>query len=110
MLPYITLLFYGPNYFILSEVCMRLRLKSVALMFFLCELKILPFIQEHVKKLMSNHQERRYKQKSMSLPSITETKNATLLRIRIVILAVHYTATSSHFCKSRPEAGGRHPQ
>ena len=46
----------------------------------------------------------------MSLPSITETKNATLLRIRIVILAAHYTATSSHFCNSRPEAGGRHPQ
>ena len=49
-------------------------------------------------------------QKSMSLPSITETKNATLLRIRIVILAVLYTATSPHFCNSRPEAGGRHPQ
>ena len=31
----------------------------------------------------------------MSLPSITETRNATLLRIRIVILAAHYTATSS---------------
>jgi hypothetical protein len=46
----------------------------------------------------------------MSLPSITETKNATLLRIRIVILAAHYTATSSPFCISRPEAGGRHPQ
>ena len=46
----------------------------------------------------------------MSLPSITETKNATLLRIRIVISAVHYTATSSHFCNSRPEAGGHHPQ
>ena len=32
---YITLLLYGANYFILSEVCTRLRLKSVALMFFL---------------------------------------------------------------------------
>jgi hypothetical protein len=41
---------------------------------------------------------------------MTETKNATLLRIWIVILAVHYTATSPHFCNSRPEAGGRHPQ
>ena len=56
---YITLLLYGTNYFILSEVCTRLRLKSVALMFFLCELKIVLFIQEHVKKFMSNHQERR---------------------------------------------------
>ena len=46
---YITLLLYGANYFILSEVCTRLRLKSVALMFFLCELKIVLLIQEHVK-------------------------------------------------------------
>ena len=110
MLLYITLLLYGTNYFILSEVCTRLRLKSVALIFFLCEFKIVPFIQEHVKTLCQNHQERREKQKSMSLPSITETKNATLLRIRIVILAGHYTATSPHFCNPRPEAGGRHPQ
>ena len=44
----------------------------------------------------------------MSLPSITETKNATLLRI--VTTAAHYTATSPHFYSSRPEAGGRHPQ
>jgi len=49
ILLYITLLLYGTNYFILSEVCTRLRLKSVALMFFLCELKIVLFIQEHVK-------------------------------------------------------------
>ncbi len=61
---------------------------------------------------MSNHKdnERRENQKSMSLPSITETKNATLLRTRIVILAARYTATSPRFCNSRPEAGGRHPQ
>jgi hypothetical protein len=59
---------------------------------------------------MSNHQERRKNQKSMSLPSITETKNATLLRIQIVTSAFHYTATSPHFCNSRPEAGGRHSQ
>jgi hypothetical protein len=36
---FITLLLYGTNYFILSEVCARLRLKSVALMFH-CECKI----------------------------------------------------------------------
>ncbi len=46
---FITLLLSGTNYFILSEVCTRLRLKSVALMFFLCEFKIVAFIQEHVK-------------------------------------------------------------
>ncbi len=46
---YITLLLYGANYFILSEVCTRLRLKSVALMLFLCELKIVLLIQEYVK-------------------------------------------------------------
>ena len=43
----ITLLLYGTNYFILSEVCTRLRLKSVALMFFFVNSKL--FIQEHVK-------------------------------------------------------------
>ena len=48
---YITLLLYRTNYFILSEVCTRLRLKSVALMFFPCEFKIVLFIQEHVKIL-----------------------------------------------------------
>ncbi len=46
---FITLLLYGTNYFILSEVCTCLRLKSVALMFFLCEFNIVPFIQEHVR-------------------------------------------------------------
>jgi hypothetical protein len=40
----ITLLVYGTNYFILSEVCTCLRLKSVALMFFPCECKIVVFI------------------------------------------------------------------
>jgi hypothetical protein len=50
MLLYITLLLYGTNYFILSEVCTRLRLKSVALMFFPCECKIVLSIQ-NVKTL-----------------------------------------------------------
>jgi hypothetical protein len=110
MLLYITLLLYGTNYFILSEVCTHLRLKSVALMFFPCECKTVFSIQEHVKILCQNHQERRENQKSMSLPSITETKNATLLRIRFVSLAARYTATSPHFRNPRPEAGGHHPQ
>ncbi len=48
---FITLLLYGTNYSILSEVCTRPRLKSVALMFFPCECKIVVFIQEHVKIL-----------------------------------------------------------
>jgi hypothetical protein len=98
--------------FILSEVCTRLRHKSVALMFFPCECKIVIFYPRTCQNFMSNHQdhERRENQKSMSLPSITETKNATLLRTRIVILAARYTATSLHFCNSRPEDGGRHPQ
>ena len=107
MLLYITLLLYGTNYFILSEVCTRL---SVALMFFPCECKIVVFYSRTCQNLMSNNQERRENQKSMSLPSVTETKNATLLWIRIVILAARYTATSPHFCNPRPEAGGRHPQ
>jgi hypothetical protein len=68
------------------------------------------FIQKHVKILCQIIKKEEKNQKSMSLPSITETKNATLLRIRIVISAAHYTATSPHFCNSRPEAGGRHPQ
>jgi hypothetical protein len=70
------------------------------------------FYSRTCQNFMSNHKdnERRENQKSMSLPSITETKNATLLRTRIVILAARYTATSPRFCNSRPEAGGRHPQ
>ncbi len=76
-------------------------------MLFHCECKLY-FYSETIKNSMSNHQERRKNQKSMSLPSITETKNATLLQI--VTSAVHYTATSPHFCNSRPDAGGRHPQ
>jgi hypothetical protein len=67
-------------------------------------------IQKHAKIVCQIIKKEEKNQKSMSLPSITETKNATLLRIRIVISAVHYTATSPHLCNSRPEAGGRHPQ
>ncbi len=106
---YITLLLYRANYFILSEVCTRLRLKSVALMFFFANSKLY-FLFKNMSKFNVKSSRKKIKQKSMSLPSITETKNATLLRILIVILAGHYTATSSHFCNSRPEAGGRHPQ
>jgi hypothetical protein len=104
-----TLLLYGTNYFILSEVCTRLRLKSVAFMFFLVNSKLYHLFK-NMSKLNVKSARKKIKQKSMSLPSIIETKNATLLRIRIVILAVHYTATSSPFCNSRPEAGGRHSQ
>ena len=67
-------------------------------------------IQKHAKIVCQIIKKEEKNQKSMSLPSITETKNATLLRIRIVISAARYTATSPHFCNSRPEAGGRHPQ
>ncbi len=45
------ILLYGTNYFILSEVCTRLRLKSVALMFFPCELKIV-FLFKNMSKFI----------------------------------------------------------
>ncbi len=45
----ITLLLYGTNYFILSEVCTRLRLKSVALMLFHCECKIVVLLKNMSK-------------------------------------------------------------
>ncbi len=62
-----------------------------------------------ISKIHVKSSRKKKNKKSMSLPSITETKkNATLLRI--VTTASHYTATSPHFCSSRPEAGGRHPQ
>jgi hypothetical protein len=68
------------------------------------------FYSKNMSKFYVKIIKKEEKQKSVSLPSITEMKNATLLRIRIVILAARYTATSPHFCNSRPEAGGRHPQ
>ena len=55
---YNTLLLYGANYFILSEVCTRLRLKSVALMLFLW-IQNCTFYSRTCQNLMSNHQERR---------------------------------------------------
>ena len=61
MLLYITWLLYGTSYFIMSEVCTRLRLKSVALMFFPCECKIVLSIQEHVKNFMSKSSRKKRK-------------------------------------------------
>jgi hypothetical protein len=79
-------------------------------MFFHCERKIVVLFKNMSRIYVKSSRKKRKNQKSMSLASITETKNATLLRIRIVISAAHYTATSPHFCNPRPEAGGRHPQ
>ncbi len=55
----ITLLLYGTKYSILSEVCTRLRLKSVALMFFPCECKIVVLFKNMSKFYVKSSRKKR---------------------------------------------------